>query len=185
MKRIALIGATLALAVPGTALAQDTTSPAKNASVACKAERTKMGVQAFKDLYGTNKNKSNAFGKCVSKRTKTEQAATSNASKSCKAEQADPNFAAAHGGKTFDQFYATNKKGTNAFGKCVSGKAKAASDAQTKTTVNAAKECKAERKSLGTTAFNNKYGTNKNKKNAFGKCVSAKAKAKPYAVPAS
>jgi len=30
-------------------------------------------------------------------------AAVANAAKTCKAEQADPNFAAAHGGKTFDQ----------------------------------------------------------------------------------
>ncbi len=56
-----------------------------------------------------------------------------NAAKECKAEQADPNFAASHDGKTFDEFYGTNgnpKKetsgtGKNAFGKCVSSKAKA------------------------------------------------------------
>jgi hypothetical protein len=43
---------------------------------------------------------------------------------------------------------------------------------------NAAKECKAERDQIGAQAFADKYGTNKNAKNAFGKCVSAKAKAK-------
>ncbi len=56
-----------------------------------------------------------------------------NAAKECKAEQADPDFAASHDGKTFDEFYGTNgnpKKETpgalkNAFGKCVSSKAKA------------------------------------------------------------
>ena len=56
-----------------------------------------------------------------------------NAAKECKAEQADPAFADAHEGKTFDEFYGTNgnpKKETpgalkNAFGKCVSSKAKA------------------------------------------------------------
>ena len=41
---------------------------------------------------------------------------------------------------------------------------------------SAAKACKAERKSLGVEAFNKKYGTNHNLKNAFGKCVSGKAK---------
>ena len=41
---------------------------------------------------------------------------------------------------------------------------------------NAAKACKAERKSLGVEAFNKKYGTNHNLKNAFGKCVSGKSK---------
>jgi len=35
-------------------------------------------------------------------------------------------FAAAHGGKSFTDFYGTNKNKKNAFGKCVSGKAKAA-----------------------------------------------------------
>jgi hypothetical protein len=43
---------------------------------------------------------------------------------------------------------------------------------------NAAKECKAERTEIGAQAFADKYGTNKNHKNALGKCVSAKAKAK-------
>ena len=42
----------------------------KNAAKACKAEREKLGVQAFKDKYGTNANKANAFGKCVSKLAK-------------------------------------------------------------------------------------------------------------------
>lgn len=41
---------------------------------------------------------------------------------------------------------------------------------------NAAQECRAERTALGVDAFREKYGTNKNKRNAFGKCVSAKRK---------
>jgi hypothetical protein len=40
---------------------------------------------------------------------------------------------------------------------------------------NAAKECKAER-AADATAFMKKYGTNKNGKNAYGKCVSANAR---------
>jgi hypothetical protein len=43
---------------------------------------------------------------------------------------------------------------------------------------NAAKQCKAERAEIGAQAFADKYGTNKNDKNAHGKCVSATAKAK-------
>ena len=43
---------------------------------------------------------------------------------------------------------------------------------------NAAKTCNAERASLGVEAFNKKYGTNHNLKNAFGKCVSGKSKSK-------
>ena len=53
--------------------------------------------------------------------------------------------------------------------------AKAAS-AQSQATQNAAKQCKAERQSMGAEAFANEYGTNANKRNAFGKCVSQKAK---------
>lgn len=41
-----------------------------NAAKKCKAERAKMGEQAFADRYGTNANKRNAFGKCVSRYSK-------------------------------------------------------------------------------------------------------------------
>ena len=43
---------------------------------------------------------------------------------------------------------------------------------------NAAKYCKAVRESKGVEAFQTQYGKNANKKNAFGKCVSATAKTK-------
>ena len=42
--------------------------------------------------------------------------------------------------------------------------------------VNAAKLCKAEPKAIGNDAFAEKYGTNRNRRNAFGKCVSKKAR---------
>lgn len=183
MKKIALIGAMTALAIPGTALAQDAPAPdAKtNASQACKSERAKMGASAFKLLYGTNRNRSNAFGKCVSRRTRSEAANIKQAKSTCKAQQSDPNFAASHGGKTFQQFYGTNKNGRNAYGKCVSQQAKEESKADTAKTVNAAKACKAERAEIGREAFARKYGTNKNRRNAFGQCVSARAK--EYSLP--
>ena len=38
----------------------------KNAAKYCKAVRESKGVEAFQSLYGTNPNKKNAFGKCVS-----------------------------------------------------------------------------------------------------------------------
>jgi hypothetical protein len=44
--------------------------------------------------------------------------------------------------------------------------------------VNAAKFCKAERARMGATAFNELWGENGNDRNAYGKCVSAVAKAK-------
>lgn len=37
-----------------------------NAAQACKQLRTQMGAEAFKLKYGTNANRSNAYGKCVS-----------------------------------------------------------------------------------------------------------------------
>ena len=60
------------------------------------------------------------------------------------------------------------------FGACVT----AQGDKQEVNTTNAAKTCKAERASIGVDAFAAKYGTNKNKMNAFGKCVSKLAAAK-------
>ncbi len=188
MKRT-LIAATAALAMTGLgATGADAVKPTStdkdSASKQCKALRTAMGEANFKATYGTNENKSNAFGKCVSKLAKQHadrnERAKTNAAKLCKAEQDDPNFAATHGGKTFDQFYGTNKNGNNAYGKCVSAKVKAQQDANAKkdaARVNAAKACRAEQKSIGSDAFKAKYGTNKNKSNAFGKCVSKTTKA--------
>ena len=49
---------------------------------------------------------------------------------------------------------------------------------QTPSKQNPAKLCKAQRDSLGESAFNELWGTNGNDRNAFGKCVSAMAKAK-------
>ena len=40
---------------------------------------------------------------------------------------------------------------------------------------NASKYCKAARSAMGVDAFNARYGTNANKKNAFGKCVAKTA----------
>lgn len=166
----------------GTALAQDTATP--TAQEQCRTLRTQMGAEAFKQAYGTNKNRSNAFGKCVSKRAAaTEQAqaaARTNAAKECKAERtADP--------AAFAAKYGTGRSKGNAYGKCVSAKARAKTtktvEQQVAATVSAAKACKAERKA-DPAAFKAKYGTNRNKSNAFGKCVSAQAKAQQDDEPA-
>ena len=55
-------------------------------------------------------------------------------------------------------------------------KPKPATAAQAQSADDAAKKCKAERESMGIEAFQKTYGTNHNLKNAFGKCVSGKAK---------
>ena len=107
------------------------------------------------------------------------QSAEKNAAKACKAERGTTALTMA----AFKAKYGTNANKANAFGKCVSGKAKKAkkqeAEEQEEARENAAKKCKAER---GTTAqsieaFKDNYGTNANKANAFGKCVSKLAKA--------
>jgi hypothetical protein len=49
-----------------------------NPAQACKKLRSDLGVEAFRMAYGTNGNKKNAFGKCVSKmaRMKSDAART-------------------------------------------------------------------------------------------------------------
>lgn len=180
MKTITTLTLLGILALSAPALADDSTAPTTTPSAEqqCRTERSDMGVELFRAAYGTNKNKHNAFGKCVSKRANaTDEAATEakqNAAQECKAERtADP--------AAFATKYGTGKNGANAYGKCVSQKAKAkkaetVSD-EVKADVSAAKSCKAERKA-DPEAFATKYGTNANKRNAFGKCVSKTAKAK-------
>ena len=171
-KRLYTLAAIAALAVPAVALAEQPSEKNKqNASEFCKALREASGQQNFRSMFGGGEN---AFGKCVSQAAKRdqiqEQRAEENAAKQCKAER-DQDPAA------FKDKYGTGKNKKNAFGKCVSQKAKenkAKLDAKEQNQVNAAKQCKAE-KQQDPQAFKNKYGTNENKKNAFGKCVSQKA----------
>jgi hypothetical protein len=161
------IAAVAMLAVAAFASNGNQLSPAQ----ACKAQRTAMGEQAFKLLYGTNADRSNAFGKCVSKQAKLQEQNVLNASQTCRAERETLGEAA------FAAKYGKNKNDRNAFGKCVSQTAKALQATQQQKTIKAAKACKTERQTLGAEAFRNKYGTNRNKANAFGKCVSKLAKA--------
>jgi hypothetical protein len=169
---IALLTAA-ALVVPATAYA-DQGNSSKSPAHQCRAERS-ANAMGFKEKYGTNKNKSNAFGKCVSKTNKTLDKNASEAKSSCKTEQAADAAA-------FKEKYGTNKNKSNAYGKCVSALAKASDQESQSATINAAKQCKDERKA-DAAAFKEKYGTNKNKRNAFGKCVSAIAKAQQDAQP--
>lgn len=135
MKRLVLTGAlAVALVVPAGALGADppSSTDVKNASKECKALRQAMGAENFRNAFGTGKKKRNAHGRCVSRKAREEQServeAAKNAAKECKAERNDPNFAASHDGKSFNEFYGTNKNGKNAYGKCVSQKARAKND---------------------------------------------------------
>ncbi len=79
--------------------------------------------------------------------------------------------------EAFEEKYGTNRN-KNAFGKCVSAGARERKAERKEARSNAARECRAEREAMGEEAFREQYGTNRNKKNAFGKCVSSKAKEK-------
>jgi hypothetical protein len=168
LRKLIFVLALALLAVTASAVA-GTPTPADQAAAAkqCSTERT-ANPAAFKLLYGTNANKSNAFGKCVSTRAQQNAKNQTNAAAQCRTERdADP--------AAFAAKYGTGKKHANAFGNCVSGKAKAAAAQQVHATVSASKACWTERKA-DPAAFKAKYGTNPNKSNAFGKCVSGKVK---------
>jgi hypothetical protein len=164
-----ILGAVVALALPAAATAAPKEpTPAELAKVACKAEKHQMGTNLFKKTYAA-KSTSKAMTACVAKAKPVAAEESENAAQTCRAER-DANPAA------FAQKYGTNKNKKNAFGKCVSTTAKAAMEESAEERANAAKTCKAER-AANPAAFAQKYGTNKNKKNAFGKCVSTTAKA--------
>jgi hypothetical protein len=167
-----MFAAIVAIAVPAAALAAEPSQQnEKNAAKHCRALRKASGDENFRSMFGGGKN---AYGKCVSQNAKKDQQqeanAKANASKQCDAEEAkDP--------QAFKAKYGTGKQGKNAHGRCVSQKAKenkAKADKRDQNQVTAAEQCKAEQ-SQDPNAFKQKYGTNKNRKNAFGKCVSKRS----------
>ena len=178
MRRALIVAAlaTLALAAPavavgstsGTAAAKPTPTAAQLARVACQTEKRGMGTKLFKATYAA-KSTAKATAACVAKAQPVAAAELTNAGQTCKAER-DADAAA------FIEKYGTNGNKRNALGKCVSTTAKAAVEEIAEARVAAAATCKTER-AADAAAFTAKYGTNKNKKNAFGKCVSAAAKA--------
>ena len=171
MKKVILVVALAALLAPLAALADNAPTAAQTANQMCATEKA-ADAAAFKSAYGTNANKSNAWGKCVSGKAKAAHTAVQNAAQQCAAEQsADPAAFAAKYGTT------GKSKGTdkNAMGKCVSGKVHATVTTTTQTFVKAAKSCKTDMKA-NAAAFVSKWGGKK--ANAFGKCVSATSKTK-------
>lgn len=169
MKRVLVAaGVCGALVLPAGAIASPGGSDTKNAAKECRMEQgtTDATRQAFANKYGTNDNHANAFGKCVSSRARDEEAehtaATKTARRACASRQ--------HG------------KG-HAYGRCVKSKTKALekkADSEDRREIESehksADACATERDQLGSDAFAEKYGTNRNKRNAFGKCVSKMAR---------
>jgi hypothetical protein len=177
MRRVLIMTAAVAvLAVPLTGVASAKTSQAdkREARKECRDLRgdTDASREAFKALYRN-------FGACVSQKAHEAKAerkqAKRSAARDCRDERsADP--------AAFKEKYGTNGNKSNAFGKCVSQTAKAKREAQDEQDEqeaedenNAAQQCATER-SADRQAFEDKYGTNHNKKNAFGKCVSQKVR---------
>jgi hypothetical protein len=163
-----ILGAVLALALPGAAVAAAApkhVTATDLATAGCKTEKHAMGTKLFKRTYAA-RSTARAMKTCVAKTVPAAEGELKNAAKDCKAERAaDP--------AAFSEKYGTNKNKKNAYGKCVSSKAKDAAEATAQDRANAAKTCKALKKD-DPAAFEQAYGT---KKNAFGKCVSATAKA--------
>jgi hypothetical protein len=184
-----------ALAMPAGAAAKNSPGEVKNAAKHCKALRAEMGVEAFRAQYGKNKNKRNAFGRCVSKFARAEHRAAQNALHACKEEYlADPAaFLEKYGetpvGTTSELDRPAKPEGDApdhqvdeavraAVKKCVRLKLQALRAERREALENAAQECKEERgdSEESRDAFREKYGTNENGRNAFGKCVSHNVK---------
>ena len=162
MKLKALFAALAVAAIlPVAALADPASASDKaNGARSCQTAEDGADRRDVQGDYGTNADKRNAFGNCVSAWTKAEHQNRHAAETACKTEQADAAFATAHGGKTFAQFYGVGNKGANALNRCVQAKRIAESAADKQDVVAAAKTCKAERKSMGDVAFKAAYGTN-------------------------
>ena len=81
--------------------------------------------------------------------------------------------------EAFNARYGSNANHHNAFGKCVSANAREEAQERESAEGGAAKTCRTEQGTTPATraAFIQKYGTGKNKHNAFGKCVSQAAQA--------
>jgi hypothetical protein len=170
MRKIAMLAVLALVAVPA-GFADSGSGQTNQPNALCKQQQTAIGAKTFKLLYGAN-----AYGRCVSKMASTLNADKTNAAKQCAAERADAAFPSTHGGKSFAEFYGAGKRDSNAFGKCVSSKARTLDQQQQQATINAAKTCKAERTKLGPTEFTKNYGGHSN---AFAKCVSKTAHANP------
>ena len=145
MRRIMVI-AVLALAVAPVAASVAAGGPnaTTNASASCTALKAKIGATTFAQAY-------TSFGACVSALTSVEQQNIASAEAQCTAEQNDAGFAAAHGNKTFAQFYGTGKNGKDAFNKCVSAKTQASSKAEQLARTNPSRTCNTLRTRLGAT----------------------------------
>ena len=149
MKRTLIVTfAVVVLAAPIAALANQNAAGLTKANAArdCATLKGKMVRTAFAAAYAT-------LGACVSSFTAVEQQNSASADQSCRTEMGDATFSLSHNGKTFDQFYGTGKKQANAYGNCVSLKAKNSSTAAQQAIQNPSRTCRAARTAMGAAPF--------------------------------
>jgi hypothetical protein len=170
MKRFGLTFALCAaLAVPATATAHRPDKP-ENPAKQCRDSRGEHGERGA--LRKALRSRRDEHGRCVSERAKLKRRLVAQAVRECKAERAEDPAA-------FEQKYGVVEEAREedgearpwkAFHRCVRQKVKQALAELHEDRHNAAKECKAER-AEDPDAFREKYGTNRKKRNALGKCV--------------
>ena len=131
----------------------------KHARVACAALKRKIGSTTFARSYRT-------LGRCSFGLVPLEQLNIAGAQATCTAEQNDPDFAAGHGGKTFERFYGTVE---DSFGNCVLAGTTADSESEQRR-ANPSRTCSSARAQMGAQAFAQLHGS-------FSKCLSKMASA--------
>ena len=154
MTLIAVVGV---LAAPAALADKPAAKTDQNAAQQCKAQLKSMGAKDFRSLWGT-------MGHCVALTAQQNQENVTSAEEQCRAERAKDSEA-------FTKKYGTNANGKNAFGKCVSQKAKEKAHEEQQETLSAAQKCKAER-AKDPAAFRTTYATGK--RNPFANCVKQK-----------
>ena len=177
MKKITLVaGLALVFGVATVAGAKPTPNAGDKRAAKTECKTLRGSTDATREAFLT---KFRNFGACVTKKAVEEaveaQQANKNAAWECKTERGTTNESR----EAFRAKYGTEgSNSNNAFGKCVSSKAKAkekradARDQEDATEFkNAAETCDDER-SKGEAAFNTKWGENESDANAFGNCVS-------------
>lgn len=165
MKRIWVFAVVIAaLALPANALAHESQDH-QNAAKLCKALRAELGVEPFNQAYGTNENKHNAHGKCVSRYRHLLRRLFHQAVAECKAERQ-----ATQSSRPVEGEHSPKGSDRREFRQCVREKLLALIAELKAKFETAAAECKTEREA-DPGAFIAKYGKGKHKRNAFGKCV--------------
>jgi hypothetical protein len=172
-KTTLIAGLALILVLPAVAIARVTPDRGDKRAAISECKTLRGHVAATREAFQT---KFRTFAACVKSHAvdeaREERKAHHNAAWECKDERAEDRAA-------FAENYGKNDNDRNAFGKCVSQKAKAkehAADEQDQEDAtefkNAAKDCWTEREG-GEAAFALKYGTeDTDRENAFGRCVS-------------